>query len=141
MSAIRFANVAAGLALAAGGCATTTSGISGGDVHAPGQPETRPFVQITTETRRAALLPLWLAWNEGWNDWPYWSRPSLRPYESDRFTRFYSGKVVANLRNDGGHHMRCRFHLDNPARGMSGGGLIECPLPGGRSVDAITNRS
>jgi hypothetical protein len=77
----------------------------------------------------------------GWNDWPYWSRPTLGPYNPVRFTRVYSGKVVANLRDVGGRSMRCRFHLDDPARGMSGGGLGECQLAGGRSIDAIINRS
>lgn len=102
---------------------------------------TGPFVQITQETRREALRPLWAGWNEGWNDWPYWSRPTLGPFDPVRFTRVYSGKVVANLRDVGGRYMRCRFHLDDPARGMSGGGSGECHLAGGRSVDAIINRS
>ncbi len=168
MSAIRFVHVLTALTLAVAGCATTTAGMGGGDLHAQGRPEvpvlfswtspdggingnmvatlpdatfTGPFVQITQETRREALLPLWTGWNEGWNDWPYWSRPTLGPYDSVRFTRVYSGKVVANLRDVGGRSMRCRFHLDDPARGMSGGGLGECQLAGGRSVDAIINRS
>jgi hypothetical protein len=168
MKAFRFMPMVAALALAVAGCATTTAGMGGGDLHAQGRPEvpvlfswtspdggisgnmvatlpeatfSGPFVQVTGETRREALLPLWLGWNEGWSDWPYWSRPSPVPYDAVRFTRFYSGKVVANLRNDAGQHMRCRFHLDNPARGMSGGGLGECQLAGGRTVDAIINRS
>ena len=168
MGAFRLAHVAAALTLVVSGCATKTAGMGGGDLHAQGRPEvpvlfswtspdggingnmvatlpdatfTGPFVQITQETRREALRPLWAGWNEGWNDWPYWSRPTLGPSDPVRFTRVYSGKVVANLRDVGGRYMRCRFHLDDPARGMSGGGLGECQLAGGRSVDAIINRS
>lgn len=167
LRAIRFMPVAAAVTLALAGCATTTAGMGGGDLHAKSGPElpvlfswtspdggisgnmvatlpnatfTGPFVQMTGETRREVLSPLWVGWNEGWNDWPYWTRDSLGPYDAVRFTRSYSGKVVANLRDDGGRFMRCRFHLDDPARGMAGGGLGECQLAGGRTVDAVINR-
>jgi hypothetical protein len=33
--------------------------------------------------------------------------------------------------------MRCRFQLDKPAAGMSGGGQGQCTLTDGRMVDAV----
>ncbi|MEO8921719.1 MAG: hypothetical protein ABI330_02620, partial [Caldimonas sp.] len=39
MSAVRFVHVAAALSLAVAGCATTTAGMGGGDLHAQGRPE------------------------------------------------------------------------------------------------------
>ena len=151
------------------GCATTTTtGMGGGDMSVKGQQDkpvmfswksndggisgtmvatlpaatfTGPFVQVTHETRSESLAPLWVGWTTGWSDWAYWSRPWNGPYSFNRFERYYSGKVVANLRDAGGATMRCRFNLDDPSGGMSGGGQGECQLSGGRIVDAIINRT
>ncbi len=84
------------------GCATTSTGMGGGDLSVKGQQDkpvlfswrsndggitgtmvatlpnatfTGPFVQITHESRSDSLAPLWVGWSPGWNDWPYWSRP------------------------------------------------------------------
>jgi len=40
----------------------------------------------------------------------------------------YSGRVLANLHDDTGEHMRCRFTLISPSRGMAGGGEGRCQL-------------
>jgi hypothetical protein len=44
------------------------------------------------------------------------------------FIKEYSGRVLANLHSDTGNHMRCRFRLISPSRGMAGGGEGRCQL-------------
>lgn len=94
------------------------------------------FFQITQSTRSEVLVPLWTHWRHGWYDWPYWGYPGIEPYPATRFITHYSGKVVATLDAGGGKHMRCRFHLADPARGMSGGGEGQCQLSDGRTLKA-----
>jgi hypothetical protein len=96
------------------------------------------FFQITRQVRGEALDPLWMHWRSGWYDWPYWSRPLPAPLPTTaQFLTYYSGKVVATLESAGQPHMRCRFHLAAPARGLSGGGEGECQLSDGRGVQAV----
>ena len=95
------------------------------------------FFQITRQTTREALVPMWDGWNEGWYDWPpYWGEPYPDTYDATQFITYYSGKVVANLESDGGRRMRCRFHLADPRSGMAGGGQGECQLSGGGVINA-----
>ena len=86
------------------------------------------FFQITSTTQIDGLGPLWDGWDYGWGDWG--------PGEGGEFMRYYSGRVVANLADAKGEHMRCRFHLAHPDWGMSGGGSGECQVPGGEKIDA-----
>lgn len=95
------------------------------------------FFQITQQTRAEVLMPLWTHWNRGWYDWPYWGGPVAPPYPTTQFITHYSGKVVATLTAQGDQRMRCRFHLVEPARGMSGGGEGQCQLTDGRVARAV----
>lgn len=94
------------------------------------------FFQITEQTRRQVISPLWDGWDEGWRDWPYWVYGASGPYDLTQFITRYSGKVVANLQTDAGKRMRCRLHLVAPGRGMAGGGEGECQIQGGGLVHA-----
>lgn len=94
------------------------------------------FFQITQQTRAETLTPLWAHWRDGWNDWPYWGHSALQPYPGTQFITHYSGKVVATLESAEGERMRCRFHLVEPTRGMSGGGEGECQLSGDKVIQA-----
>lgn len=147
----------AALALALGACATTT-GMGGGELTRKGKADEPVlyswqstdggisgtmvaalpdatyqgrFFQITEQTRRQVVSPLWGGWAEGWTDWPYWGWGTFGPYEWTQFRTRYTGKVLANLRTNAGRHMRCRFHLARPAQGMAGGGEGECQLERG----------
>jgi len=165
-TAMRHGAVALALsALAA--CAATSTGMGGGDLSParhgeepvlfawqskddglsgtltatlPNRTFTGPFIEITLQTRRESLGPFWSGWNEGWGDWPYgvtgWDSPSA----SEQFTRYYSGKVIANLRDAAGQAMRCRFDLDAATRGMSGGAHGQCQLAGGKILNARIDR-
>lgn len=95
------------------------------------------FFQITQQTRTEVLAPLWIHWNRGWYDWPYWAGPIVQPYPATQFITHYTGKVVATLAAQGDQRMRCRFHLVRPSSGMSGGGEGQCQLSDGRVVRAV----
>ena len=86
------------------------------------------FFQITTDTHFDGLGPLWYGWRYGWSDWG--------PGSMDGFVTYYSGRVLANLDDANGKHMRCRFRLADPYSGMQGGGSGECQVAGGEKIDA-----
>jgi hypothetical protein len=95
-----------------------------------------PFLQVTSTVRSDAFEPMWAGWRRGWSDWGYWGALP----ESEFATR-YSGKVIANLKGPDMQQLRCRFHLNDPAAGMGGGGQGECQFGGGRTVEATFPRS
>jgi hypothetical protein len=88
-----------------------------------------PLFQITRETTVDELSPLWTGWEGAWaGPWGLWG-----PRET--FVTEYTGKVAANLAGPRGH-MRCRFNLIHPSRGMAGGGKGRCQLPDRTIIDA-----
>ena len=90
-----------------------------------------PFLQVTSSSRTESFEPMWQGWRRGWNDWGYWGS-----YPESAFTTYYSGKVIANLTGSDGKSLRCRFHLNSPSAGMSGGGQGECQFNSGRTIEA-----
>lgn len=108
----------------------------------PGSTYQGRFFQITQQTQREVLAPLWVGWNNGWSDWPYWGGPFPggpfpEGYGGTEFITHYSGKVLANLSNPQGQRMRCRFVLMAPRSGMAGGGQGECQLSNGSTINAV----
>lgn len=92
------------------------------------------WFQITRDTRVDRLGPLWDGWGRPYprTGWRYWDRDMDR-----QFIKEYSGRVLANLHSDAGDHMRCRFTLINPSRGMAGGGEGRCQLSDtGKEINA-----
>ena len=81
------------------------------------------YLQVTSDTRIDELELLWDGWGRPYrrSSWRYWDADS----RSD-FIRTYSGDVLANLHSDDGEHMRCRFNLLSPQRGITGGGEGRC---------------
>jgi hypothetical protein len=83
---------------------------------------------------------MWGGFSMGWDSFggeggiegPAW----VAGYDMPEFMQTYSGKVIALLLGDRGSKMRCRFRLANPAEGMSGGGVGECQVSGGATIDA-----
>jgi hypothetical protein len=90
-----------------------------------------PFFQVTRDTRVETLEPLWYGWRGPWRGSPFWG-----PYPDTAFVTHYSGRVVANLADEAGDHMRCHFTLMHPQHGMAGGGEGQCQLPSGKTIDA-----
>ena len=103
---------------------TLTASLSNGDNYS-GQ-----FFQVTRDTRVETLSPLWSGWAGPWHGWRYWG-----PYPDTAFVTHYSGRVVANLADNDGQHMRCHFTLMHPQQGMAGGGAGQCQLPTGLTID------
>jgi len=92
------------------------------------------WFQITRDTRVDRLGPLWDGWGRPYprTGWRYWDRDMDR-----QFIKEYSGRVLANLHSDAGDHMRCRFTLISPSRGMAGGGEGRCQLSAtGKEINA-----
>jgi hypothetical protein len=92
------------------------------------------YFQITKDTTVDTIGPLWAGWGgrRGWGGgWDYWGVDA-----SPDFITHYTGRVVANLAEPGGSHMRCQFQLVRPDDGMNGGGIGQCQLPDGTTIDA-----
>jgi hypothetical protein len=89
------------------------------------------FFQITSDTTVDSLGPLWTGWRGGFGGWG-WDAWDAGP----SFITQYSGKVVANLSDPTGAHMRCQFQLVHPSNGMAGGGRGQCQTPKGKTIDA-----
>ncbi|MDB6088804.1 MAG: hypothetical protein JWN85_1588 [Gammaproteobacteria bacterium] len=90
------------------------------------------YFQITKDTTVDGIGPLWTGWGgRRGMDWGYWGADP-----SPDFITHYSGRVVANLAETDGSHMRCQFRLVHPSDGMNGGGLGQCQMPDGTSIDA-----
>jgi hypothetical protein len=104
---------------------TLTANLSSGDSFSG------PFFQVTRDTRVETLAPLWYGWAGPWRGARYWGR-----YPDTAFVTHYSGRVVANLADGSGEHMRCHFTLMHPQQGMAGGGAGQCQLPSGQTIDA-----
>lgn len=124
----------------------TSSGDVGGTMSATlanGNVYTGTYFQITDTTTADTLGPLFDGWGsgfgyglgyggnvgsgfEGWGDWN----------ASPEFITHYTGRVVANLIDPKGKHIRCRFQLVHPSDGMAGGGSGDCQLPQGKTIEA-----
>ena len=103
----------------------------------PGSTYQGRFFQITQQTQREVLTPLWVGWNNGWSDWPYWGGSYPGGLDTTQFVTHYSGKVLANMSGTNGQRMRCRFVLMSPGSGMSGGGQGECQLSNRSTINAV----
>lgn len=90
-----------------------------------------PFVQVSAASRLDSFEPMWRGWRRGWGDWGF---------PETAFVTHYSGRVVANLGGPNKDRMRCRFVLNDPSAGLSGGGQGECQLAAGRRIDIILDR-
>jgi len=93
------------------------------------------YFQITRETRVDRLEPLWDGWGRPYrrsSSWRYWGAEP-----GPEFVTTYSGRVLANLHSPDGEHMRCRFTLISPQRGMAGGGSGRCQMSeSGKEINA-----
>jgi hypothetical protein len=70
-------------------------------------------------------------WDASWGfgGWGYW-------HPGSDFITHYTGRVVAYLADPEGKHIRCKFQLVHPSKGMAGGGEGDCQLPDGKAIDA-----
>ena len=114
-----------------------SEGDKSGDITATfssGRVFTGEYVQISHDVRSENLDPLWDGWDRprSANEWRYWNADSR-----SEFVRENSGRVLANLHDEKGEYMRCRFRLVSPDRGMKGGGEGRCQLSdSGKEINA-----
>lgn len=111
---------------------TSSDGVSGTmyATLADGSVYAGTYFQITDNTTVDTLGPLWDGWGPGWGfgGWDDWDTGS-------DFVTHYSGRVVANLADHEGKHIRCKFQLVHPSNGMAGGGQGDCQLSDGKTID------
>jgi hypothetical protein len=104
------------------------------------------YVEVTHQTDAARLTPIVGAWGPVWSGYGfgadpwYWGAPGVAPVVGAAyytgFQTVYDGKVVATLFGNHSHSMRCRFTLDIPNQGLVGGGVGQCQVSDGSSIDA-----
>jgi hypothetical protein len=97
------------------------------------------FHEITASTTVTNLDGFYRSWYGGpwarydwtWGgDWPYYG-------VVDEYITYYTDRIVAILEGDRGDSMRCHFKLDDPGRGMKGGGQGECQVSNGDRITAV----
>jgi hypothetical protein len=91
------------------------------------------YFQITKDTTVENIGPLWAGWGGRGGPsggWDYWNVDA-----SPEFITHYTARVVANLVEPGGSHMRCQLELRRPLDGMIDGAFGECQLPDGTTID------
>lgn len=101
-----------------------------------GEKFTGKFHEITRTTTVDAVGDVYGEWYGGPWAGPDWTWGDMFPYYSstEEFITQYTGRAVATLTGDRGTKMRCHFRLDDPERGMKGGGHGECQLSSGERI-------
>jgi hypothetical protein len=89
------------------------------------------FFQITDETTVDRIDQVPFGWFSRWPETANWNGAP----EADLLTHL-SDSVVANLGGADGKHLRCSFELASPREGMAGGGVGQCRMPDGSTIDA-----
>jgi len=94
-----------------------------------GRTYTGKFFYITGDTELGKLHSLWDGWGARW--YPLWRRlwreDEWKDWEpTPEFIAHFKGRVVANLATPNGKHMRCKFQLAYPPKGLVGGGRGRC---------------
>ena len=101
---------------------------------------TGPFFQLTSTTTVDTLGPQWTGWGPAWGYGSVYARGPGWGYGEGildggtESATHYTGRVVADLADSGGKHIRCKFHLVHPSGGMAGGGLGACQLPDQKTI-------
>jgi hypothetical protein len=105
---------------------------------ANGETFTGPFLEASREVGNEDEDIFSESFERGWvefgSDLPHWDGWGAYPNDLEAQ---YSGSVVVNLQAADGQRMRCRFQLDMPTEGLTGGGHGTCQLNNGRSVNAV----
>ncbi|MBI4379632.1 MAG: hypothetical protein HY574_00335 [candidate division NC10 bacterium] len=93
------------------------------------------YLQITSTSTADVVQPISMFWGPRWHPWGPFDPPWIEEGDHTTFVRNYSGKVVATLFGDKDNTMRCRFQLTNPEAGLSSGGVGECQVSNGGTIE------
>ncbi len=94
------------------------------------------YLQVTSTSTADVVRPITIFWGPRWRHWGPFDDPWFDEGDYTSFVTNYSGRVVATLFGDKGNTMRCRFQLTNPSAGLSQGGVGECHVSNGGTIDA-----
>ena len=100
---------------------------------------TGKYLQITSTSTADTLGTAWGGWGgwgSYWSDWGAYGGTWVGGSSYSTFLQNYSGKVISTLFGNKGSVMRCRFQLGNPQQGMPGGGIGQCQLKNGDTIEA-----
>lgn len=100
-----------------------------------GEHYTGTYRQVSHSAPVGLYTSMWTGWDPFWPDWPPpWYRGTVvGGWEG--WVRVYEGRVVARLEASApARAMRCRFTLDDPDRGLAGGGDGDCKLSDGSAI-------
>ncbi len=93
------------------------------------------YFEVVKTVDQSAYGPAWMGWRPYWSDWGLMTSYS---YDWPRFLNLYTGRVIANLKSDDGTgRLRCRFTIQQPLQGLSGGGSGECQLSNGQIIQHV----
>ena len=93
------------------------------------------YFEVVKTIDEGVYGPAWVGWSPYWSDW---GLAASYGYDWPRFAEIYTGRVIANLKSDQGNgRVRCRFTLQRPEEGLSGGGSGECQLSSGQSIQHV----
>jgi hypothetical protein len=94
------------------------------------------YLQVTSTSTADVVRPITVFWGPRWHHWGPFGDPWLDESDYTSFVTNYSGRVVATLFGNKGNTMRCRFQLSNPQAGLSQGGVGECNVSNGGTIEA-----
>ncbi len=94
------------------------------------------YVQVTSTSTADVIRPITIFWGPRWHHWGPFGDPWFDEADYTSFVTNYSGRVVATLFGNKGNTMRCRFQLTDPQAGLSRGGVGECNVSNGGTIDA-----
>ncbi len=95
------------------------------------------YLRIQQSTKGDLVTAMSVGWSgPEWQLWKHdadgdWTQEGVSVGE---FAHFYTGKVLATLRGDRGHAMRCQLTLKDPEGGLLDGGTGRCQVTDGGSL-------
>ena len=93
------------------------------------------YFEVVKTVDEGVYGPAWDGWRTYWADW---GTGTHYEYDWSRFVEVYTGRVIANLRSDDGKvRLRCRFTIQKPLEGLTGGGNGDCQLSNGESIKNV----
>lgn len=96
------------------------------------------YVRVEASTKGHLVTEVYNGWSSP--EWEIWQKDADGHWTATaksfgEFAHFYTGKIVASLRGNQGHQMRCRFTLTNPQADLLRDGTGECQITNGERID------
>jgi hypothetical protein len=95
------------------------------------------YVHVKSDTKKGSVRPIIVLWSATWKvrSWNRGADPwSSHGDDAAAFLSEYKGFLVAELYNEAGESLRCRFKLRAPERGVVGGATGTCQTSTGGTI-------